>query len=197
MTVVFVSAPPDPIRTVLKGRLRGPFSFCEIAMRRRPRVTRARLRALLHYDAETGEFHWLKRMNARVRAGGVAGTLADNGYRLVTIKGRQYRAHQLAWLYMTGKWCSLVIDHRDGDPSNNRWNNLRSATLSQSNANRGLHRNNACRLKGVTRNGGGWRATIHKNGRRHHLGIFRTPQAAHAAYEAAARKLFGEFARTE
>ena len=50
-------------------------------MRRRPRVTRARLRALLHYDAETGEFHWLKRVNARVRAGGVAGTLADNGYR--------------------------------------------------------------------------------------------------------------------
>jgi hypothetical protein len=160
-------------------------------------VTRARLRALLHYDPETGEFHWLKRVCGRVRADGLAGTLADNGYRLITVDRRQYRAHQLAWLYMTGKWCALVIDHRDGDPANNRWNNLRSATLSQSNANRRVPRNNACGLKGVSRNRSRWRATIHKNRRKHHLGIFPTPQDAHAAYVEAARRLFGEFARTE
>jgi hypothetical protein len=177
--------------------LRGPFSFCEIAVRRRPRVTRARLRALLHYDDETGEFRWLNRMNGRVRAGDIAGTLADNGYRLITINGRQCRAHHLAWLYMTGAWCALVIDHRDGDPANNSWSNLRRATLSQSNANRRVPRNNACGLKGVSRNWSRWRATIHKNRRKYHLGNFPTPQAAHAAYVKAARKLFGEFARTE
>jgi HNH endonuclease/AP2 domain len=182
---------------LLKGRLRGPFSFCEIAVRRRPRITRARLRALLHYDRETGEFRWRKRMNARVRAGHIAGTLTRDGYRVIAINGRPYRAHRLAWLYVTGKWCSLVIDHRDGDPSNNRWNNLRRATRSQNSANRRVPRNNASGLKGVSRYQGRWRATIHKEGRRHYLGIFSTREAAHAAYEAAARKLFGEFARTK
>jgi hypothetical protein len=98
---------------------------------------------------------------------------------------------------MTGKWCSLVIDHRDGDPSNNRWANLRRATRSQNSANRRIPRNNPCGFKGVSRHRGKWDATICKKGRRHFLGSFLTPQAAHAAYVKAARKLFGEFARTE
>jgi hypothetical protein len=166
-------------------------------VRRRPRVTRARLRALMHYDDDTGEFRWLERRGGRILAGAVAGTLADNGYRLITLDGRQYRAHQLAWFYMTGEWCALLIDHRDGDPANNRWDNLRCATRSQSNANRRRHRNNSCGLKGVSRSRSGWRATIHKEGRRHNLGIFSTPEDAHAAYVKAARRLFGEFARTE
>jgi len=90
-----------------------------------------------------------------------------------------------------------VIDHRDGDPSNNRWNNLRRATPSQNNANRRLQQNNAWGLKGVSRHRSRWRASIRKDRRTHHLGVFSTPQAAHAAYVAAARKLFGEFARPE
>jgi hypothetical protein len=180
-----------------KGRSRGPFSFCEIAVRRRPRVTRARLRALLHYDRETGEFRWLKRVTTSVRIGEIAGALNNQGYRRITINGRPYMAHHLAWLYVKGKWCRRMIDHQDGNPSNNRWTNLRSATRSQSSANRRLPRNNSCGFKGVWRNGSRWCATIHKDRRRHYLGIFSTPQAAHAAYAKAARRLFGEFARTE
>jgi hypothetical protein len=99
---------------------------------------------------------------------------------------------------MTGEWCSVMIDHRDGNPSNNRWSNLRRATVSQNNANRRLHRNNKCGFKGVVQNHiGRWVASIYKNGQRHHLGCFATAQEAHAAYVAAARKLFGEFARSE
>jgi len=177
--------------------LRVPFSFCESAVRRRPRVSRARLRTLLHYDRETGEFRWRKRICSSIQAGDIAGGLNKEGYLKITINGRQYPAHQLAWLYMKGKWCSQVIDHRDLNPSNNRWVNLRIANRSQNNANRRRYRNNSCGLKGVSRHRRGWRATIRKNGRRHHLGIFRMPQAAHAAYVKAARKLFGKFARTE
>jgi hypothetical protein len=160
-------------------------------------VTRARLRELLHYDPETGEFRWLKSVKRSLQSGDIAGTIDSQGYRRIIINGRIYRAHHLAWLYMRGNWCSLVIDHRDGDPANNRWANLRSATRSQNSANRRLHRNNVCGLKGVSPYGRRWCATICKNGRIHHLGIFLTPQAAHAAYVEAARKLFGEFARTE
>jgi HNH endonuclease/AP2 domain len=98
---------------------------------------------------------------------------------------------------MTGKWCRVIIDHRDGDPSNNRWDNLRRATVAQNGANKPRHRNNTSGFKGVCRDRGRWRAAIYKNGRRHPLGNFPTPEAAHAAYVKAARKLFGEFARTE
>ena len=115
--------------------MRGPFSFCETAVRKCPRVSRARLRELLHYDCETGEFRWLKRASPSIQPGDMAGTLDNQGYRRITIKGRHYRAHHLAWLYMRGNWCSLMIDHRDLDPSNNRWANLRRATGSQNNAN--------------------------------------------------------------
>jgi HNH endonuclease len=167
-------------------------------VRRRPRITRARLRELLDYNDETGEFRWRKRVSKPVRVGDVAGALEINGYWKISIHGRQYRAHHLAWFYMTGKWRSGFIDHRDGNRSNNRWDNLRRATPSQNCANRRLPRNNRCGFKGVTRTKSGrWCASIHKQGRRYHLGIFSTPQEAHAAYVTAARKLFGEFARTE
>jgi HNH endonuclease/AP2 domain len=160
-------------------------------------VSRARLRAILDYDSKTGEFRWRNRERRGIQPSDMAGSLDKRGYRIITINRRQYAAHQLAWLYMKGNWCSQVIDHRDLNPSNNRWTNLRRATRSQNNANRGLYRNNACGLKGVSAANGRWRATIYKNGRRHHLGMFATPQSAHAAYAKAARKLFGKFARTE
>ena len=135
-------------------------------------------------------------MALSVKPGDIAGTLV-HGYRRIKINGRSYPAHHLAWLYKKGKWCSQMIDHRDLDRSNNRWINLRRATRSQNNANTRANRNNACGLKGVSPNHGRWRAIIHKNGRTQHLGNFPTPQAAHAAYAKAARKLFGKFARTE
>ena len=182
----------------LKGRLRGPFSFCETAVRRRPRLTRARLHELLHYDSETGEFRWAKRVSKQIRVGAVAGTLEVNGYRKIPIERGQYSAHQLAWFYMTGRWRSGLIDHRDGDRANNRWDNLRRATQSQNCANKRRARNNRSGFKGVTKTPSGrWSAAIQKNGRNRYLGIFTTPQEAHAAYMAEARKLFGEFARAE
>jgi HNH endonuclease len=140
-------------------------------VRRRPRITRARLRALLHYDPDTGEFRWLERVTRWIQPGDMAGTV-DQGYRRITIEGRHYRAHHLAWFYMKGRWCSLMIDHRDGNPSNNRWVNLRRATRAQNSANKRLYRNNACGLKGVSRERSGWRATIYKDRRRYYLGNF-------------------------
>jgi len=167
-------------------------------VRRRRRITHARLLEVLRYDSETGEFHWQERVSRSVRVDDIAGLTNRDGYRRITIEGRMYQAHQLAWLYMMGKWCSVMIDHRDGNPSNNRWTNLRPASVSQNNANRRLHRNNKCGFKGVVRNRWGrFIASIYKNGQRRHLGMFATAEEAHAAYVAAARKLFGEFARAE
>jgi hypothetical protein len=171
--------------------------LCKSAVKSRARLTQARLRKLLHYDPETGEFRWLERPGSFV-AGRIAGGASPHSdYWRITVDGRIHPAHQLAWLYMTGRWGRPTIDHRDGNRANNRWTNLRRATRSENNANRLRQRNNTSGFKGVTRErrSGKWRAHIRKNGRLRRLGTFRTPQAAHAAYVAAARRLFGEFAR--
>jgi HNH endonuclease/AP2 domain len=164
----------------------------------RPRLTRARLRELLDYNKETGEFRWRKRDIKGIRPDLSAGTIrSPRDYRYIKIDGRVYSEHQLAWFYMSGRWGKPTIDHRDGDVTNNRWKNLRLATRSQNNANRRRPRNNTSGYKGVHlfRRLGKWGAHIGKNGQTIHLGTFETPQAAHAAYVKAARKLFGKFAR--
>jgi hypothetical protein len=158
-----------------------------------PRLTRARLRELLHYDKDTGEFRWLERVGNEVRLGSVA------GYVQIHVQGRRYSAHQLAHFYMTGRWGRPMIDHRDGNSTNNRWSNLRRATAAQNNANRGRPRNNNSGYKGVfwCRRSRRWRAVIQSKRRRRYLGSFATAEAAHAAYVAAAPKVHGKFARTK
>jgi hypothetical protein len=188
---------PDPASP--QRALRGPFFICETAVKRRPRLTRARLRELLHYDPKTGQFRWRKRLRNGHRGPSAGCVHSQRGYRYIKIDRRVYSEHQLAWFYMTGRWCRPGIDHRDRDAANNRWSNLRRATASQNNANRRRPRHNASGYKGVylSRRSGKWYAHIGRNGRIIHLGTFATAQAAHAAYCAAARKLFGEFARAE
>jgi hypothetical protein len=163
-------------------------------------LTQERLHELLEYDSDTGEFRWRQRPSYVVKRGDVAGSLnKTTGYWLIHIDGRNYKAHQLAWLYMMGEWCRPMIDHRDCDRTNNRWDNLRRATFSDNAANRSRPRSNASGFKGVhrRRDNGKWRAQIWKDGRAIYLGQFATAQEAHAAYFAKARELFGEFARAE
>ena len=54
-----------------------------------------------------------------------ADILADDGYRYVEIDGVRYRADELAFLFVTGKWPEGEIEHINGDRSDNRWENLR------------------------------------------------------------------------
>ena len=167
-------------------------------MKRRPRLTRARLRELLHYNPKTGEFRWRKRPGDG-HGDPSAGYVESRAYRRIKVDGRAYREHQLAWFYMTGRWGKATIDHRDRDASNNRLNNLRRATRSQNNANRCRPRHNTSGHTGASlcRESAKWRATVSRNGKIIDLGRFETPQEAHEVYLAAARKLFGEFARAE
>jgi hypothetical protein len=125
------------------------------------------------------------------------GGLTPKGYWKIGVDGHRYHAHCLAWLYMTGEWCELDIDHRNGDRADNRWSNLREATRTQNNGNGKRPRNNSTGFKGVHffKQTGRYQAGITVDGRRQHLGYFSDPEDAHAAYLNAAEKYFGEFAR--
>ncbi len=89
------------------------------------------------------------------------------------------------------------IDHRDGNSLNNRRCNLRVATRSQNECNKGKPRNNTSGFRGVSffKPHGKWKAQIVLNGKARHLGYFATPEEAHAAYVAARPIFHGEFAQ--
>lgn len=157
------------------------------------KITAEKLKEVISYDPETGIFTW-KHRKAR---GGLAGHLDSNGYLTIRVDWILYGAHRLAWLYMTGSWPSGDIDHKDGDSANNRWANLRDATVSQNMANSKLSRGNTSGVKGVhwDKDNRKWRARIKVKYKSIHLGEFDCPAAAHFAYLVEADKQFGEFAR--
>lgn len=78
------------------------------------------LKALVHYDPETGlvTFKWRKRHTPTM------GTLTRNGHRNVDVRGETIGVRNLAWIYMTGRQPPRPIGHIDEDRSNNRWANL-------------------------------------------------------------------------
>lgn len=158
--------------------------------------TQERVKEVLHYDPETGDFTWLKNKCKRIRRGDPAGWITNRGYVRVRVDHIARYAHRLAFLYQTGTWPSNDIDHIDCNPSNNAWVNLREATKVQNQANIGVRRGNRLGVKGVRKQLNRYRATIRVYGKTVHLGSFLTPEEAHAAYMAEATKLYGEFARS-
>lgn len=164
-------------------------------------LTQARLKSLLNYNPETGVFTWLVRRGPSALAGAVAGNINQasstmgGGYRKIGVDGADYYAHRLAFLYIDGEMPKAKIDHKDRNRDNNRFDNLRSATVSQNAANCEKQSNNTSGFKGVSwnKNAGKWVASIQCQGVYKYLGLHLTAEAAHLAYCLAAKDLFQEF----
>lgn len=149
-----------------------------------------RLQEILHYDPETGKFTWLINPCKNIKAGAEAGSNAE--YRYIKINGTRYAAHRLAWLYIYKEFPTMSIDHINGNFLDNKITNLRLATASQNGQNRyKAHRNNSHGKLGLTydKTKKLWRARIGLDGKRIHLGKFKTQEAAYEAYLAAKREL--------
>lgn len=157
-------------------------------------LTVERVRHLLAYDPVDGVLRWkpVDDLNPRVFPGQIAGSTNGRGYVHVSVDGHLYFVHRLIWFHVFGEWPKDQIDHKDLDKTNNRLDNLREANNSQNNTN--VVCTNVLGIKGVSKIGKRWKASIGKDGRTHYLGVFNTPEAAHAAYMEAAVRLHGEFA---
>jgi HNH endonuclease/AP2 domain len=153
-------------------------------------ITQKHLLQLVDYCPLSGVF-------TKKNDGAVCYSTTSDGYLWVEIRGKVYRVHRLAHLYMTGRMPKHQIDHRDRNRRNNMWENLREATISQNNINRSLQRNNTSGHKGVCRTPSGkWRTSIQINKKRVHLGTYECIGDAIKVYQEAARKFHGEYCLT-
>lgn len=157
------------------------------------------LTGLMRYkDPGPAAFNTLKGYRAFKRKflGKIAGSRHADGYLTVSVQGRSILAHRLIWAIVTGRDPGVTIDHRNGNRSDNRWDNLREATRSQNAMNRRARSDCRSGVPGVHWHGatGKWAAEITIGGHRQHLGLFEEKQGAQAARAKAALSLHGEFA---
>ena len=89
--------------------------------------------SLLQYDPETGSVTWKNHRRGLAKAGDIAGARVymrcgdeQQPYRQITIDGVAYWSHHIAWLLHYGEWPTHSVVHIDGDPENNRIDNLRA-----------------------------------------------------------------------
>lgn len=154
------------------------------------------------YFPETGRLFWKARpeahfptprasrsWNARYAHKPAFTTANAYGHLTGSLAAGKYVAHRIIWKLVTGEEPPLLIDHKDRNPKNNRWNNFRAATKGQNNINssipHGVH---------FDKSRGRWAAYTKFNGKKVHLGRHDTEMAARQARIAGVRKLFGEFA---
>lgn len=155
------------------------------------------LKRLVRYEPDTGRFYSLYSHKG-LPAGREVGSV-DDEYIRISVMGKLYKGHRLAWFYMTGSWPSCDIDHINGIKSDNRFCNLREASRGQNMMNIGVKRHNTSGYKGVSfySKTGKWKAQIQSNGRKIGLGYFDDIKEAAEAYIFAALDLHGEYARIE
>ena len=163
------------------------------------------IRATFDYSPETGVLSWkprkVRRGHERIDtgfntqfAGKATGCENGLGYLRVLWNGQHFVAHRIIWKWWYGTE-AVMIDHINGNRSDNRISNLRECERSQNNAN-SKSWNKTSKLKGAYPNGSGWMAIIRKDKKQHYLGTFPTPEEAHAAYCKASESLHGKYRKT-
>jgi hypothetical protein len=150
----------------------------------------------LSLDAETGRIFWKKKIAKKVVVGEEAGTKRKDGYKRVNLFGQPYLVHRVVFSMRYG-YCKDELDHINGDPSDNRLENIRAVTRSQQNMNRGINSNNTSGYKGVYwfKPTSCWQVRIKVEGKYISLGYFKDIEKAAEAYKIGAEQHHKEYRR--
>lgn len=163
------------------------------------KYSRAELARMLLLNADEGTLTWRERplssfsssriwksWNTRYAGTPALHSLSKRGYYEGALLNTRIPAHQAVYC-LTHGYFPKEIDHIDGDPLNNKPENLRDASRAEQMRNRRKAGNNTSGTMGVVyiRDRDRWRATIKYNGRTKYLGKFRSKEDAIAARKAA------------
>jgi hypothetical protein len=147
------------------------------------------------FEYADGKLLW-KHSRGCIKAGQEAGTVAQIGRMYVQVDGKKELVHRVIWFLHHGN-CPEFLDHIDGNPLNNKIENLRQATKQQNAMNRKIRSDNSTGIKGIYQKNNKFAASICISGVNKYLGTFNTKELAQAAYAQAAKLNFKEFARCQ
>ena len=148
---------------------------------------------LFNYHAASGVLTWRVQPAHSVPRGTRAGS-HSTWCRHVQIDGKKYREADIIWLWMTGVWPTVELDHADCNAFDNSWSNLREATRNENKANRRNYRPGKLKWTCLMPSGV-YQARVCFRGVHHHVGSYPTEQEAHDAAYALAQRLHGAFVR--
>ena len=157
---------------------------------------------LLHqlFNYNDGELYWKIKPAIRIKKGDIVGNVReDTGYRVVSILDKKYTVHRLIFLYHHG-YIPKMLDHIDGNKSNNKIENLRECNSYQNNQNAKRRKDNTSGTKGVYLLKTGkyaknnkWMAFFNSNKKRIYLGVFEKKEDAENIIREYREKHHGEF----
>jgi hypothetical protein len=133
-------------------------------------------------EEKFSQFYLHKRWNSQ-NSGQPAITYTDkNGYRMGMIFKTRVKAHQVVWALHNGSWPETGIDHINGNPSDNRIENLRCVSQAENMMNIRMRKDNKSGCVGVYfLPDGRFTAQITKGGKTRHIGVFDTLEEAKSA----------------
>lgn len=139
-------------------------------------LTQADLQSLFNYDKDTGIFtRKIISKNYKQKVNSIAGTTNSEGYIVIGIDKKYYKAHRLAWLYVYGKFPKEQIDHINGIKNDNRICNLREVTNAENQQNRTkLNLNNKTGINGIDFRKNKYRVRICVNYDSIYIGEYKT-----------------------
>lgn len=142
-------------------------------------------------EERDGVLYW-RATSRSVKAGQRAGGIDRNGYVKVQVDGRSLFAHRIIFAIHHGWWPDIV-DHADGNHKNNRIENLRAATPSESARN--CARPNRSGIPGVAWNEScrKWQVQVRAPGKARYRGVYDTLEEAAQVSERVRREAHGDF----
>lgn len=149
------------------------------------------IRNTLDYDPLTGLLTWKVRRGGKATIGRIAGNATKRGHIHLKLNDISMKGHRVAWAIVHGRWPKKHLDHINGNPADNRIENLRECDDLLNNQNqRQAHSNNKSGYLGVhfAKSSKKFRAQIRFDGKKHLIGEFSTAEEAAEAYLLAKRR---------